>query len=81
MEIFSRANPYWRNCMDYRAPSSVTTMILSLIEREQLIALGIGYIDVHLIASVRLMAGSTLWTRDKRLHGVANRLGLAADIS
>lgn len=47
-----------------------------LIDRESLHGLGIGYVDVHLLTSVRLMPGSRLWTRDKRLHGVAARLGL-----
>jgi predicted nucleic acid-binding protein len=37
---------------------------------------GIGYIDVHLLASARL-AGASLWTRDKRLQSVAVELGLA----
>jgi hypothetical protein len=37
----------------------------------------IGYIDVHLLAAVRLTAGVTLWTKDKGLHAVANELGLA----
>ncbi len=39
---------------------------------------GIGYVDAHLLAAVRLTAGATLWTRDKRLLGVAQRLDLAA---
>ncbi len=38
---------------------------------------GIGYVDAHLIASVQLHPGSTLWTQDKRLLEVATRLGLA----
>ena len=37
---------------------------------------GIGYIDAHLLASSRL-AGAALWTRDKRLRGVATELALA----
>jgi len=37
---------------------------------------GIGYVDVHLLASARL-AGARLWTRDKRLVVVANALELA----
>jgi predicted nucleic acid-binding protein len=40
--------------------------------------LGIEYVDAHLLAAVRLTAGAALWTRDKRLLGVAQRLGLAA---
>jgi len=48
-----------------------------LIERERLYGLGIGYVDVHLIASARLSGSATLWTRDRRLRGVAQRMGLA----
>ena len=39
---------------------------------------GLGYVDAHLLAAVRLTADAALWTRDKRLLGVAERLGLAA---
>jgi predicted nucleic acid-binding protein len=53
------------------------TEALAYIERNKLIALGIGYIDVHLLAAVQLAAGTTLWTRDKRLRTVAEKLGLA----
>jgi predicted nucleic acid-binding protein len=38
---------------------------------------GIGWVDVHLLASARL-AGTELWTRDLRLQRVARRLGVAA---
>jgi predicted nucleic acid-binding protein len=50
--------------------------VLSFIEEQALAGLGMGYIDVHLLASVRLTAGAALWTRDKRLTGVAERLGV-----
>lgn len=50
--------------------------VLLFIERHALAGLGIGYIDVHLLAATRLTAGSALWTRDKRLSGVAERLSL-----
>jgi predicted nucleic acid-binding protein len=39
---------------------------------------GIGYVDAHLLAAVRLSAGATLWTRDKRLLNVARELSLAS---
>ena len=38
---------------------------------------GIGYVDAHLLAAARLTAGTSLWTRDKRLDSVATRLLLA----
>ena len=52
--------------------------ILHFIGGRQLFGLGIGYVDVHLLAAVRLTLGASLWTRDKRLHAVAQQLGLAA---
>ncbi len=52
--------------------------VLHFIDLHRLFESGIGYVDAHLLAAARLTAGTTLWTRDKRLHVVANRLGLAA---
>ena len=43
--------------------------------------LGIGYTDAHLLAAVLLTPGSSLWTRDKRLHAAASRLGVAGSMS
>jgi predicted nucleic acid-binding protein len=51
--------------------------VLHFIDNHTLYGLGIGYVDAHLLASVRLTADGTLWTRDKRLHGIAKQLGLA----
>lgn len=52
--------------------------VLHFIERYALAGLGIGYVDVHLLASAQLTPGSSLWTRDKRLSAVAEHLGLAS---
>ncbi len=51
--------------------------VLGLIEKNALAGSGIGYIDAHLLASVRLMPGTQLWTRDKRLLAAGLQLGLA----
>lgn len=51
--------------------------VLGFIERHGLHGKGIGYVDVHLLASVALTDGSKLWTRDKRLRAVAQGLALA----
>jgi predicted nucleic acid-binding protein len=51
--------------------------VLHFIDRHLLFGRGIGYLDVHLLAAVRLTAGAALWTRDRRLHEIAERLGLA----
>ncbi len=50
---------------------------LGFIERHQLHGRGIGYVDVHLLASTALTAGAKLWTRDKRLRAAAVDLGRA----
>lgn len=50
---------------------------LGFIERHGLHGKGIGYVDLHLLASVALTDGAGLWTRDKRLRAVANDLGCA----
>lgn len=51
--------------------------VLHFIDRHKLGGRGIGYVDVHLLASTRLTAGASLWTRDQRLQGVAEQLGLS----
>jgi hypothetical protein len=53
--------------------------VLHFIDRRALFGLGIGYVDAHLLAAVRLTAGAKLWTRDRRLQAVATQLGLAAE--
>jgi predicted nucleic acid-binding protein len=50
---------------------------LHFIDCHTLFGRGVGYIDIHLLAAVRLTAGAGLWTHDKRLHTVAAQLGLA----
>jgi predicted nucleic acid-binding protein len=47
---------------------------LDYIEQHNLHGRGIGYIDVHLLASVAI-GGTRLWTRDMRLRAAAQRLG------
>ena len=51
--------------------------VLRFIERHDLHGKGIGYVDVHLLASVALTEGAKIWTRDKKLNLVAERLGCA----
>lgn len=48
--------------------------VLFLIKKHGLMGSGIGYIDAHLLASVKLDSGARLWTRDKRLAKVAEAL-------
>jgi predicted nucleic acid-binding protein len=52
--------------------------VLEFIELHALAGLGIGYVDVHLLAAARLSEDASLWTNDRRLHAIAGRLALAA---
>ena len=51
--------------------------VMQFIERHALYSKGIGYVDVHLLASVALTGGTRLWTRDQRLRRAAAALGFA----
>jgi len=57
------------------APVASHHEILAFVERERLYGLGLGPVDVHLLASARL-AAAKLWTRDTILVRAAERLGL-----
>ena len=57
---------------------AIPAEVSRLIEAERLYSLGIGYVDVHLLASTRLTRDARLWTRDRRLRSVSERLGIAA---
>ncbi len=52
---------------------------LEFIERRRLSGRGIGYFDVHLLASTALAVTARLWTHDKRLSVAAAELDLSLD--
>lgn len=58
------------------APVASNNEVMMLLDRHKLSGRGIGWVDVHLLASTLLVAGR-LWTRDKRLTAVAQRLDVA----
>ena len=62
-----------------RAPTATDREVQILIER-RLFGRGIGYVDAHLLAAASLARGLAIWTRDKRLMGVAGDLDLLADL-
>jgi predicted nucleic acid-binding protein len=64
-----------------RATPAHDAEVVQLIEAAGLFGSGIGYVDAHLLASARLTAGAWLWTRDKRLAAVAERLSVAARVA
>ena len=50
--------------------------VLGLIDSKRLMGRGLGWIDVHLLASA-LLSRTSLWTLDKRLAARARALGAA----
>jgi predicted nucleic acid-binding protein len=74
-EVLSRLNDL---------PSAVIATneeVMAFITQNVIYGLGIGFIDAHLLASVRLSPGSALWTRDKRLFAAGVRLGLTDNVA
>ena len=59
------------------APQATNPEVMDFIEQRALMGRGLGYIDVHLLASVALAGTARLWTLDKRLAAVAADLKLA----
>jgi predicted nucleic acid-binding protein len=49
--------------------------VLALVEASGLAGSGLGYVDVHLLAAVRLTPGARLWSRDRRLAAAAGANG------
>ena len=60
------------------APMVAIEDVLELIDQQGLAGSGIGLIDAHLVASTLLDADALLWTKDRRLAAVAERLGIDA---
>jgi len=62
-----------------KAPVASNEEILQFIESNRLMGRGVGFIDVHLLASTRLADEVLIWTHDKRLQKVARELKLTVD--
>lgn len=60
-----------------RIASATSEEVQYFVTHQELFGLGIGFIDAHLLAAAQMTAGSLLWTRDKRLHQIAARFGIA----
>lgn len=50
---------------------------LSFIEARSLMGRGLGYIDIHLLASVAITPDTQLWTNDRRLEAAAMSLDVS----
>lgn len=58
-----------------RTPAIEFDEYMQFIDQNRLFGIGIGFVDVHLLASA-LLADVALWTVDKRLRKVALDLGV-----
>ena len=57
------------------APVADHSEVLHLINAQRLYGRGLGWIDAHLLTSA-LLAGCELWTLDRLLHTLADRVDL-----
>jgi len=55
--------------------------VLAFVDLHALYGAGLSLVDAHLLAALRLSARDRLWTRDRRLRGAADKLGVSADLS
>lgn len=63
-----------------QAKVAQSSEVRQMIEARCLYSQGIGLIDAHLIAATYLNPPTLLWTKDKRLRAVAERLGIHANL-
>jgi predicted nucleic acid-binding protein len=60
------------------APLVNHSEVLAFLEREQLMGRGLGWVDMHLLASA-MHGDLVLWTLDRRLAAIARQVGVAAN--
>jgi len=60
-------------------PSATHREVLDFVETHGLHGVGLGLVDAHLLAALRLSRTTLLWTRDRRLRRAAERLEVLAD--
>lgn len=61
-------------------PIATDAQVLAVIEAQNFMGTGIGWIDAHLLTAVLFASDVQLWTRDKRLRNLAETLNLAAPL-
>jgi len=60
-----------------QAPVASHDEAMTFLDRQAIAGRGIGWVDVHLLASTALAADARLWSFDKRLTAIATGLGIA----
>lgn len=58
------------------AKAATVDEVMDFVERERLYGQGCALVDLGLLASTLITPGSRLWTLDRRLAGLAARLGV-----
>lgn len=58
-----------------KVPAARHDEVMRLVEAAGLSGSGLGWVDAHLLAAAR-MSGTALWTLDRTLRRVAERLGV-----
>ena len=61
-----------------QAAVATAVEVAAFIGTHRTYGLGIGYVDVQLLAATRLTGDALLWTGDRRLAAAAGRLAIAA---
>lgn len=64
-----------------QAVVATTDEALALVESERLYDAGCGAVDVALLASVLLTPNTCLWTADRSLGSLAERLGIRCEVA
>ena len=59
------------------APVLPHSEVLAFVERHRLMSRGIGWVDMHLLASTTVAGRVSLWSRDKRLSAAAAERSIA----
>ena len=59
------------------APTARDEEVRLFVEGRRLMGRGLGYLDVHLLASAVLICPARFWTRDRRLAKAAVEFGIA----
>jgi predicted nucleic acid-binding protein len=59
-----------------KATVATDAEVMLFIDRHALHGRGIGWVDVHLLASTLLTPGARIWSSDRRLAEAAGRLGV-----
>ena len=63
-----------------KAPVANDEQVRFMIKQHDIMSMGIGYVDAHLLEATMLSEGSRFWTRDKRLKRAVEKMHIAATL-